>query len=596
MSDSGSDGPGRREVAHRLFAAEFEDADLSYSESDEERAPNYVVTPSGARVNRLFVVGVLTEVEQVAEDVLRGRVVDPTGAFVLYAGQYQPDEQAFLDRAEPPMFVAVTGKARTFQPEDADTVYTSVRPETISQVDADTRDRWTVNAAERTLDRVATCAAAARMDPRGDALAAALRDQGVDNGLAEGVGIALDHYGTAGTYLAALRELALDAARVVAGHREEAESLIADPGAGDDGPLADLAGGLGDAARATEPAAGVETEAGAEADTQTGAQTEPPAAETATESAETTATDQTASGEPAASTQATEPSEGTEPETAATTGAAEATDAAGGAESTETVETAGMTAESTAGTDATTEDVGTGTGTEAVDGADSPGDIGDFEGGDLGSDEGDGGLDDFEPEEFELDEEEREEIEAEYGTDFQSGTEVDEPGETDIDAPNPESEPEPGPGSETGGGPAADSGADTEAGAGPANEESSEPAPASGSAGEATTESASGTAAAEVDASGGSEATETGTGDSEATETGTGGSEATEAPDPEDLEDAVVDLMDDLDEGDGVAREDLVGATTDRYGVETGAVEDAVQDALMGGRCYEPDDGTLKPI
>lgn len=41
MSD---DGPGAREVAHRVFAAEFDDASLSYSESDEERAPNYVVT------------------------------------------------------------------------------------------------------------------------------------------------------------------------------------------------------------------------------------------------------------------------------------------------------------------------------------------------------------------------------------------------------------------------------------------------------------------------------------------------------------------------------------------------------------------------
>jgi len=74
MSD---DGPGTREVAHRVFAAEFDDASLSYSESDEERAPNYVVTPTGARVNRLFTAGVLTEVERVNDETRRGRVVDP---------------------------------------------------------------------------------------------------------------------------------------------------------------------------------------------------------------------------------------------------------------------------------------------------------------------------------------------------------------------------------------------------------------------------------------------------------------------------------------------------------------------------------------
>ena len=87
MSGEDQGGAGRREVAYRLFAAEFEDADYSYSESDEERAPNYVVTPTGARVNRVFVVGVLTEVEEASEDILRARVVDQTGAFVVYAGQ-----------------------------------------------------------------------------------------------------------------------------------------------------------------------------------------------------------------------------------------------------------------------------------------------------------------------------------------------------------------------------------------------------------------------------------------------------------------------------------------------------------------------------
>ena len=107
-----SSGPGRREVAYRLFAAEFDDAEFSYSESDEERAPNYVVTPTGGRVNRLFAVGVLTEVEDVNPEMVRGRVVDPTGAFVTYAGQYQPDALAFLERTNPPVFVALSGRRR----------------------------------------------------------------------------------------------------------------------------------------------------------------------------------------------------------------------------------------------------------------------------------------------------------------------------------------------------------------------------------------------------------------------------------------------------------------------------------------------------
>ena len=109
---SGS-APGRREVAYRVFAAEFDDATVAYSESDEERAPNYVVTPTGARANRLFAVGVLTAVEDLNPEMVRGRVVDPTGPFVTYAGQYQPDALAFLERADPPTFVALTDSGRT---------------------------------------------------------------------------------------------------------------------------------------------------------------------------------------------------------------------------------------------------------------------------------------------------------------------------------------------------------------------------------------------------------------------------------------------------------------------------------------------------
>ena len=244
-SDGGSDdtAPGTREVAHRIFAAEFDDADLEHSESDEERAPNYVVTPTGLRVNRLFAVGVLTEVESVNEQTLRGRVVDPTGAFVTYAGQYQPDEAAFLDRTTPPAFVALTGKARTFQPEDSDMVYTSVRPESLATVDAGTRDRWVVSAAAATLRRVAVFAEALVMEERGDRLRARLADAGVPAALAAGIPLAIDHYDTGHRYLEAARTLAVDALEVVADEREEVRALSVDPGergGADLGPLPDV--------------------------------------------------------------------------------------------------------------------------------------------------------------------------------------------------------------------------------------------------------------------------------------------------------------------------------------------------------------------
>lgn len=194
-------GPGGREVAYRIFATEYDDATYTYAESDEERAPNYVVSPTGARINRLFVVGVVTETEWVNDETIRARLVDPTGAFVLYASQYQPDARATLDEIEPPAFLAVTGKANTFRPDGADRVYTSVRPEAVGVVDAATRDRWAVSTAEHTISRLG-------------ALASALEgEEPIDRGRE----IALAEYEPTPAYAAKLYERCIDVLRLVAG-------------------------------------------------------------------------------------------------------------------------------------------------------------------------------------------------------------------------------------------------------------------------------------------------------------------------------------------------------------------------------------------
>ncbi|MEF8914471.1 MAG: hypothetical protein V5A17_07570, partial [Natronomonas sp.] len=63
-----------------------------------------------------------------------------------------------------------------------------------------------------------------------------------------------------------------------------------------------------------------------------------------------------------------------------------------------------------------------------------------------------------------------------------------------------------------------------------------------------------------------------------------------------DLEDAVMETMEELDEGDGADRDELVDSLVESHGVAAEEVEEAIQDALMSGRCYEPSDGTLKSI
>ena len=566
-SENGDDGgsPGNREVAYRVFAAEFDDAELEFSESDEERAPNYVVMPTGARVNRMFAVGVLTEIEQVNEDVLRARVVDPTGAFVVYAGQYQPDEMAALERMDPPAFVAVTGKANTFQPDDSDVVYTSIRPESINRVDADTRDRWAVRTAEQTLERIGTMADALAMDERGDELEAALRDRGVDRALAQGIPLAVDYDGTTREYLGDLWDVAVDASRVVADEIDADEVGPLTLGPGDGG---DEAGVEFTVSQVGEPAGTTPTAETPDVDADEAA--EAAEAETTPGESEPAADDPGVDEETAADAEAIRDTETTVEDSE------DAEEALGDWDDTADVEPGQetVTDEEFEPEEDAVEDLGTG-------------DVGD--------------------EMYELDEAEREQIEEEYGTEFSTGTQVDEPGEADIDAGSEtqraseessggtprDSEPgdavdgptetEPSGDELTDGQDGVEATAEADAEQADALEATSDELPdddLAEAAEEAGERADSGDAAADAETADGDEAAEA----------------ATDAAPDEDLDAVVMDAMEELDDGDGAPREELVAAVVDRTGAAPDEVEDAIQDALMGGQCYEAGEDTLKPI
>ena len=72
---------------------------------------------------------------------------------MVYAGQYQPEAAMFISGLEIPSFVAVVGKARTYEPEEG-TIYTSVRPEELNTADSQIRDRWIVETARLTFERI----------------------------------------------------------------------------------------------------------------------------------------------------------------------------------------------------------------------------------------------------------------------------------------------------------------------------------------------------------------------------------------------------------------------------------------------------------
>jgi RPA family protein len=182
-----------RQTAWRVFAGEFNDSTIEIK-GEGDMTPSYVVTPLGAKVNRVFIIGVLTDVENISEDgeLIRAHISDPTGVFTIYSGQYQKEATDALSKIEVPAFVAVVGKARTYSPEEG-TLYVSIRPERIIEVSADIRDKWILETCKNTRDRIEAVLEAKKMD---ESDAYKLKKLGYSQELSEGIVEALKNYGS----------------------------------------------------------------------------------------------------------------------------------------------------------------------------------------------------------------------------------------------------------------------------------------------------------------------------------------------------------------------------------------------------------------
>ncbi len=209
-----------RETAWRIFASEFNRSDL-IERGEEKQAPHYLITPTGARCNRVFVVGVITESENIGRenDLWRARVADPTGTFTIYAGQYQPEAGIFISKAEIPSFVAVIGKARTYERGDGE-IQRSIRPEELNTVDEYTRDLWILDTARKTLERIDSMRIGIKAGIESEKLAEYLQSQKITRELSHGISRALKHYSEIEECLKRLEEEVYRAVRTILSEEE----------------------------------------------------------------------------------------------------------------------------------------------------------------------------------------------------------------------------------------------------------------------------------------------------------------------------------------------------------------------------------------
>jgi RPA family protein len=182
----------QREVAWRVFAEEYNSSMLEHT-GEGEKPVSYIITPLGAKINRMHIVGVVTDIEDVGEQGkarYRARVTDATGTFYISAGEYQPSAAMSLSKMSPPAFAAVVGKSRAYTPEEG-VKYLSIRPERIREVDSESRDYWVLETAKSTLHRIEAVEEGLKMS---EPTVGALMKLGYSENLADGVVRAIEFY------------------------------------------------------------------------------------------------------------------------------------------------------------------------------------------------------------------------------------------------------------------------------------------------------------------------------------------------------------------------------------------------------------------
>ncbi len=182
-----------RETAWRVFAGELNSSSLEIK-SEEEKSPSYLVTPLGAKLNRILIAGVLLDKENTGteeEPMWRGRIQDVSGNFFINVGRFQPNAAASMADIEAPSYVAVVGKVRTYTADDG-RVFVTVRPETVTNIDERTRNLWVLEAAQSTWDRLVRMKDALRVQNAGRQ---DLVNKGFSQEDADGIISAMEHYG-----------------------------------------------------------------------------------------------------------------------------------------------------------------------------------------------------------------------------------------------------------------------------------------------------------------------------------------------------------------------------------------------------------------
>lgn len=211
----------KREVAHRIFSFEIEETSVELSEHREEKSPNYVITPTGLKVNRLLAVGKLLRLpEQVGEqekDLWKLTISDGVGHFTILPPQYNTEittyVKSIVNKRDIPRYVFVVGKVKPYKGENGKIYRVFVKPEILCDSSEDVYNYWIIQTAKFLLRRLECLEELEKMEPPSLENLVAL---GFTKSEAEAGMRALQYYGISRERIQSYREKAIEALQTIA--------------------------------------------------------------------------------------------------------------------------------------------------------------------------------------------------------------------------------------------------------------------------------------------------------------------------------------------------------------------------------------------
>jgi len=156
MSDNNGDSYDRRKEAKRAFLSEVLQTKHTEKEGDGQFDPVKAFLPSGEKTSRVVVMGTVTDIETINDNIYKLNMTDTSTTMTVSVGEWSQQPYQKVMSLEVPVRVCLVGKIRTDESddEDDDTVYTNLNPEALSVVDRPTQQRWIMETAKDTLNRL----------------------------------------------------------------------------------------------------------------------------------------------------------------------------------------------------------------------------------------------------------------------------------------------------------------------------------------------------------------------------------------------------------------------------------------------------------